>query len=289
MKARENRMSDLTNFPPQEILAPVDLSDLTAAALAYARLFHERFGSRITVVHAESFEAPPYFTREQADELLEQARATRTAALEHVGREAESVLGFRPSVRIVEGPAVRAILTAAEQIPADLIVMGSHGRGAVEGFFMGSVTERTVRQARVPVLAAATPPGTTPFRHILCPVDAGAVSRRALRYAAAVAESFGSLLTVLHAKENALTEDVCPQATEELRGRCRLEEVLQPGDAVENILRAAHMGDFDLVVMGVEPKSSLWGELVSSTTERVMRVLRKPLLIVPNPFKEESS
>ncbi len=84
-------------------------------------------------------------------------------------------------------------------------------------------------------------------------------------------------------------EDVCPQATEELRGRCRLEEVLQPGDAVENILRAAHMGDYDLVVMGVEPKSSLWGELVSSTTERVMRVLRKPLLIVPNPFKEESS
>ena len=49
------------------------------------------------------------------------------------------------------------------------------------------------------------------------------------------------------------------------------------------------MGDYDLVVMGVEPKSSLWGELVSSTTERVMRVLRKPLLIVPNPFKEESS
>jgi nucleotide-binding universal stress UspA family protein len=42
------------------------------------------------------------------------------------------------------------------------------------------------------------------------------------------------------------------------------------------------MGDHDLVVMGFERKSSLWGELVSSTTERVMRVLRKALLIVPN-------
>jgi nucleotide-binding universal stress UspA family protein len=58
--------------------------------------------------------------------------------------------------------------------------------------------------------------------------------------------------------------------------------VLQPGDPVETILRAAHMGDHDLVVMGFERKSSLWGELVSSTTGQVMRVLRKPLLIVPN-------
>jgi nucleotide-binding universal stress UspA family protein len=282
-------MKNVNNFPPREVLAPTDLSDLSLAALGTARIFHERFGSRITVLHAETLEAPPYFTRDQADELLAQAKATREAALDHVGRVSESVLSFRPRVRVAEGPAARAILSAAQEIPADLIVMGSHGRGAVESFFMGSVTERTVRQSTVPVLATPTAPGAEPFRHLLCPVDAGAVSRRALRYAAAVAESFGSSLTVLHASESDTAESTCPEVTEELRSRCRVEEVLRRGDPVENILRAAHMGDYDLLVMGVEGKSSLWGELVSSTTERVMRVVRKPLLIVPNLSKEESS
>jgi hypothetical protein len=37
----------------------------------------------------------------------------------------------------------------------------------------------------------------------------------------------------------------------------------------------------------VEWKSSLWGELVSSTTDRVMRIVRKPLLVVPMSFQEK--
>jgi nucleotide-binding universal stress UspA family protein len=180
-------MSSLNRFPPREILVPTDLSEPSTAALGYARLFHERFGSRITVLHAESLEAPPYFTREQSEQLLAQAEATREAAFEQVGRQAESALGFRPPVRIVEGPPSQAISRIAREIPADLIVMGSRGRGAVESLFMGSVTERTLRQAEVPVLVTAASPRTAPFRRLLCPVDAGAVSRWAIRSASAAA------------------------------------------------------------------------------------------------------
>lgn len=256
-------MNELKHFPPREVLAPTDLSEISKAALAYARLFHERFSSRITVLHAESFEAPPYFTRDQAEELLARAKAMRKDALEHVERDAESVLGFRPSTRVVEGPPAQAILTAAKEIPADLIVMGSRGRGAVESFFMGSVTDRVVRQAAIPVLATPIPPPAVWFRRILCPVDSGAVSRQALRYASALAEIFDSRLDVVEEQAS--------------------------GDSVENILRAAHEGDYDLVVMGVARKSSIWGELVSSTTERVMRVARKPLLLIPEVAKEDRS
>jgi nucleotide-binding universal stress UspA family protein len=180
-----------------------------------------------------------------------------------VEREAESVLGFRPSTRVVEGPPAQAILTAAKEIPADLIVMGSRGRGAVESFCMGSVTDRVVRLATVPVLATPIPPPVVWFRRILCPLDSGAVSRRALDYASALAEIFDSRLDVVEEEGS--------------------------GDAVERILLAAHEGDYDLLVLGVERKPSLWGELVSSTTERVMRVARKPLLLIPDVAKEDRS
>jgi nucleotide-binding universal stress UspA family protein len=246
-------MDSLTHFPPREVLAPTDLSDISNAALAYARLFHERFGSRLTVLHAESLEAPPYFTRDQADELLARARAMRQAALEHLEREAESVLGFRPSARVVEGPAPRAILSSAREISADLIVMGSHGRGAIESVFIGSVTERVVRQAGIPVLAA--PPGpAASFRHILYQRDPGTASQRAQRYAAALAESFESRLSIAD------------------------EEALKRGEVDESV---------DLVVLGVA-RPSLWGELVSSATGRVLRVVRKPLLLIPYVDQEET-
>ncbi len=247
-------MGALKHFPPREVLAPTDLSEISNAALAYARLFHERFGSEVTVLHAETLEAPPYFTRDQANELLLRAQATRKAALEHVEREAETVLGFRPSARVVEGPAPRAILTAAREIPADLIVMGSRGRGAVESFFLGSVTERVVRRAGIPVLAAP-PGGAGPFRHVLYPLGSGAVPLRAHRYAAAMAESFGARLSALE------------------------EGALKRGEVDESV---------DLVVLGIEPGPSLWGELLKSTTERVLRVVGKPLLLIPYVNEEET-
>jgi nucleotide-binding universal stress UspA family protein len=58
-------------------------------------------------------------------------------------------------------------------------------------------------------------------------------------------------------------------------------------DSVESILRADHEGDYDLVVLGIERTSSLWGELVRSPAERVMRVVRKPLLLIPYVDQEE--
>jgi nucleotide-binding universal stress UspA family protein len=202
------------------------------------------------VLHAETLEAPPYFTRDQADELLARAQATRKAALEHLEREAASVLGFRPSARVLEGPAPRAILAAAAEIPADLIVMGSRGRGAVESFFMGSVTERVVRQAGIPVLATPRVPAA-PFRHILYPLD----SQQSHGYAAALAESFGSRLSAVQ------------------------EEALRRGEVDESV---------DLVVLGAERGPSLWGELVGSTTERVLRVVGRPLLLIPYVNGEET-
>jgi hypothetical protein len=48
-------------FPPKNILVPTDMGPASKSALRYARFFHERFGSKVTVLHAEHLELPPYF------------------------------------------------------------------------------------------------------------------------------------------------------------------------------------------------------------------------------------
>lgn len=53
---------------------------------------------------------------------------------------------------VVEGPPSREIVAYAEQIPCDLIVMGTHGRGGLNRLLLGSVAERVIRSATVPVM-----------------------------------------------------------------------------------------------------------------------------------------
>jgi nucleotide-binding universal stress UspA family protein len=71
-----------------------------------------------------------------------------TANVENSGKdeniEVESV--------ILEGSPVREIVDFAERTDIDLIVMGTHGKSAIERFLLGSVTENVVRHSKIAVL-----------------------------------------------------------------------------------------------------------------------------------------
>jgi len=55
-------------------------------------------------------------------------------------------------VDVLHGPPVPGILQEADRIGADLIVLGAHGKGALDYTFLGSVAEKILRKARRPVL-----------------------------------------------------------------------------------------------------------------------------------------
>ncbi len=83
----------------------------------------------------------------------EKALADRVAALEGQGITARSLL-------VVGNPADE-IVRAAEREHADLIVLGTHGRGAMGRFFLGSVADRVVRTAPCPVVTVREAEDTT--------------------------------------------------------------------------------------------------------------------------------
>ena len=79
-----------------------------------------------------------------------------TGATEAAVETAESE-GVHANTRIVAGPAASLILAEAESAPGAIVAMGTHGRGGFRRFLLGSVTDKVVRSADVPVLAV--PPG----------------------------------------------------------------------------------------------------------------------------------
>jgi nucleotide-binding universal stress UspA family protein len=138
------------------VLIATDGSDISveAATRGIAMLRPDRKVTLMTVLgelpgaDASGFAGSVYSEEEQR-ELEASARAEVAAELD---RTAEA-LGGVDADRIVEvGDPASAICEIAERIGADVIVIGSHGRGFVQRVVLGSVSEHVVRHAPCPVL-----------------------------------------------------------------------------------------------------------------------------------------
>ena len=119
------------------------MSAASKSALQYARCFHERFGSDVSVLHAHHLELPPYFSSGQLHDLKRELKKLAKAAAEYVQKESDPVLGFRPEIKVVENSPIEAILEASQEQEIDLIIMGMHGHSIAKRLLMGSVTEQS--------------------------------------------------------------------------------------------------------------------------------------------------
>jgi nucleotide-binding universal stress UspA family protein len=137
------------------ILLASDLSPASAAAESLAFELASNLGSAVllvSVIDPRGLSLPGGGYRQRVD----QARAAREAAAQTIvdrGRRE----GVSIRCLIWEGDPGESIVEAAEAEGVDLIVVGSHGRRGIDRFFMGSVSERVVRTAPVPVLVARSP------------------------------------------------------------------------------------------------------------------------------------
>ena len=144
------------------ILVPTDGSDVSAAAERAAIAFARAHGSEIVVL-AVGQPQPPIVAAEAAmaidpgldDEVL------LAAANEHARRVAKAAetAGVRctPLALLDYSPA-DAILATAESRNCDLIFMGSHGRRGLSRLLAGSVTQKVLADARIPVLVMRPTP-----------------------------------------------------------------------------------------------------------------------------------
>jgi nucleotide-binding universal stress UspA family protein len=274
-------MNPFYSFPPKTILVPTDMGTASASALKYARLFHERFGSNVSVLHAEQLELPAYFSSSQLEDLKRELKKLTRAATDYVRKQSEANLGFTPEIKVVENTPIDAILDLSQGGQFGLIIMGMHGHSTVERLWMGSVTERVLQRSSLPVLAVRKDPSPTPIQQILCPMISSEAGKQALEYAATISKEMNAKLIVLHVVEKGEEPLTCPLVDEQIQKTCRVEEIRFSGNAAKTIALASNDLKPDLIVMGAERKRFKLGEIFSSTTMGVMQLGIGPLLIVP--------
>ena len=293
----------------KRILCPVDFSEFSRYALDYAVGIARWHDAELTALHVippitsllpssgEGPCPPLVFTAEDLqqcrNELESFARASGVEALE---------------IEVVQGSVPGEIVRCAADLPADLLVVGTHGRSGFERLMLGSVTEKVLRKSPCPVLtvparAQATVPVPALFSRVLCAVDFSPASLHALALAESMAGEAAARLCVMHVLEPAsvfepvvaVGADGLPTVGGDPRreaGR-RLEglvgrdtraftdvaEVVAAGKPYREILRTAGEQRADLIVIGAHG-GSLGLPAFGSTTAHVVREAQCPVLTV---------
>lgn len=294
----------------KHILCPIDFSETSIRALTYAASLATLYEAQLEVLHVV-----PAFE----DGVAAQGRDGHSGARGTMAREdiiaairrslhEAGVSGLNPNVLAQEGRAHEIITRRAQAQPADLLVMGTHGRGGFNRLLLGSVTEKVLRTAPCPVLTVplAAPAVTTPpvvFRQILCAIDYSPSAIKALQYGLDLGRQTDGCVTVLYALEYLDPEEPCAHVDFDIRRRrqhfiqhaqerlhaqlaqgttsaCEIRERVAIDRAYKAILQHAIASQADLIVMGAQGTAGLELMVYGSNTQHVVRAATCPVLTV---------
>jgi nucleotide-binding universal stress UspA family protein/predicted transcriptional regulator len=137
------------SLPYRKILCPVDFDENSIAALETAAEIARHFDATVYVLHTVLLLIAPTSMPVYADLYKAQEDTARSNLLELARKH---LAGIKYEIMVNMGEPAASILKAERGIGADLLVMSTHGRRGVSRFFLGSVAELVLREARCPVL-----------------------------------------------------------------------------------------------------------------------------------------
>jgi nucleotide-binding universal stress UspA family protein len=289
------------------VLVATDFSGPSDEALRQA---HERAtadGAQLVVCHVVPSLLPvSMLFPQRAVEHGNAQLSLQQRAAELLVERTHAITGRSPSeygAVVLEGSPYGAIVEHAEQVGAELIVVGDHGTTGVGRLVLGSVAERVLRFAHCPVLVARAGRRT---KRILVATDLSDPSLPALSTASAEARRTGWPVTALHCVEFAApvlgpeygvvyTPALAPTIAEEMRAAAssRLTDAVReigieadvrvadaPAAAATTIASVALELDADLVVIGTRGRTGLRRVALGSVAEAVVRNTKSSVLVV---------
>jgi nucleotide-binding universal stress UspA family protein len=249
-------------LPFRAVVLGTDFSPAVRGAEAYAAQLADRNAAELVVVHAFTLAQPAL----EAEALAHRASVQREDLMTLLERTAADAR-TRVMRLLFEGAAVDVIRRASAEYSPSLVVIGTHGPGAIERRLVGSTAEGILRTIEAPVLTVGprvTPPSTLTFRHILYATDYSEAAAHAGQIALEWSKAFGGNVDVLHA---------APDATAGMHQR---------------ILDRASLCGADLIVLGAHRHSHLSMHVRTGPAFHVILEARCPVLTVSGSAAQEA-
>jgi universal stress protein E len=268
------------------ILLAVDFRPPSRSALQEAIYVAQLFRSEIIIFHA--IEQLPHAA------IAYQAIQQRA----HIQLERLRAEICQQGVRVVHPPivevgnAVATMLSTADQVDANVIMLGSGEKRTMGRFLLGTTAVKAIHQSRRPVWVVKPSQARPHITSILCAVDFSEPAKRALRNAMLLRRAFGAELVVLHVIEAEVEAPPAETKTDALRleleaflgdNNCDnypAQILIRSGKPADNILRTVREHRVELLVMGSVGRRGLSGLLIGNTAEQVVRAVPCSLLTV---------
>ena len=217
--------------------------------------------------------------------------------------------GLAVTTTVLDDPVVEALHGYTVDHAIDLVAMTTHGRGALSRLWLGSVTDRLVRQSPAPVLlvrpeeSAPAPEQEPPLKHVLVPLDGSALAEQILPRAVALGSLVQARYTLLQVAELALSGEGAElygsAFDEEVQGRVRarsqryLDHVAGPlrsegltvetatvfGWSAQDILTYAADQAVDAIALATHGRSGIARLLIGSVADKIVRGATVPVLL----------
>ena len=284
------------------ILVPVDFSNASKAAMNFGAQLALQFQARLVVAHIVPSLAAILHSIPKDEFGLERQIFAETE------RQLPDEIPTSYRTRISTQSIVRAgdvrdeLLSIVDSEKIDLIVMGAHGRRAVERLFMGSTAENMLRKTPVPIIIVperskevSQSPVEAPFQRVIYATDLSDTADGGFRYCVDLVRSLGAQMTLLHVLD--VNESVAfenkPEVRAQLQARMRkmiegedciglpLRTEIGDGTPYRRILKYAEETSADLLVINLQSNGKLEREFLGSTAERVIRSSSIPVLSIP--------
>ena len=281
-----------------QILFPTDGSEPAESALDYALQIAAEHEATIHILNVvDTSHDSRSGMQDDVDDTLEQegteiVNEAAQRATEH---------GIDVVSEVLHGDPYEAIVEYSTQSAIELIVMPTHGRRGLQRFLLGSVTERVINTADVPVIAVnpGTQPLTYPCQELLVPTDGSRGSELAVSEGVALANATGATLHLLHVVE---TGGLGPDARsllneEELTTRADeiIADAIETAEAatVDSVESEIEFGvpsneirnyidahDIDFAILGTHGKTDFSRYIMGGVSAKIVRTSPVPVMWV---------
>jgi nucleotide-binding universal stress UspA family protein len=288
----------------RRVLIATDFSETSEGAVKWAVEIAREHEAEVRLLHAlrvPSLSTPLVPIPPDLDLDLQQKATARLAEIEVKLRDS----GRPVSSEVRQEEPARAIAAGAQEWPADLLVMGTHGSTGLEHLLLGSVAERVIAIAPCPVLAVH--PGDydrhRALRRILVPTDFSDEARRAAETALELVgarvkgelvllhayhmpveyTAYGALPTSVRFLDDiaeASKAELAKWATDLTRRGWQVTATVEEGAPAGVIQRVAEERQVDLVAMGTHGRGGWKGVVLGSIAKRVVQHAPCPVLTV---------
>jgi nucleotide-binding universal stress UspA family protein len=283
----------------EDILLPFDGSDGAAGALHHAAEIAHWTGATIHVLFVADTERESVTVVEtqvvdalvqEGKDIVENAEKT----LDTLGAEYDS--------DVVQGTPAPTIVEYADRYDHDVIVMPTHAREGVSRYLLGSVTEKVVRLASVPVLTARMQPDEQfvfPYENILFPTDGSPSVARAAEHSLSLASALDATVHALSVVDDTSLgpdvrsaisaqerEQIATDAVDDFLSQAETHDVsntvrhVKHGSPIEVILDTIDSNDIHAVVMGTTGRRGSDRILFGSVAEKTVRSAPVPVITV---------